>query len=64
MKAKISLGEIHKKYGLSQRVCQIIGLDVWAMHENLLGSKDVVEINSEQARAIGLSDEEFVMRLN
>lgn len=53
MKIVMTLREFADKFGMSDKACNIIGISPWSLNEGA-NPDDVIYINDEQAKALGI----------
>lgn len=53
MKIIITLAEFSEKTGMSDEVCEIVGLNPWCLDEGLATGEDTIELTEEQAKKLG-----------
>lgn len=53
MKISITAGEAMDK-GIWMEICELTGLNDWAINEGLMHRDDTIDLNEEQAKKLGL----------
>jgi hypothetical protein len=57
MKISITAEELIDKM-LWEEVCEMKGINVWAVNEGLMATDEIIELTEEQAKKLGLIKEE------
>ena len=56
MKYVITAGEANER-GILDRLCDMFGINPWAMNEGLMESSHEFKLDEQQARQLGLTDQ-------
>lgn len=58
----LTIGEIQARWGMSDRVCDALGLKPWCLNEGLANTDTKILVSRENARKIGIMNYEFDSR--
>lgn len=58
----VTIGEIHTRWGMSDLVCNILGLNPWCLNEGLATKETVIQVSRVNATKIGIMKYEFDAR--
>lgn len=59
----ITFGELSDRWGMSDKVCEVLGVNPWCLNEGLATKEDTIGVTESQARQIGISEQEFEDRI-
>lgn len=60
---KITFGELSQRWGMSDKVCDILRLNPYCLNEGLATKEDTITVDREQALKLGIHENEFESRL-
>lgn len=58
----VTFGELMDRWGMSDEVCEILGLNPWCLNEGRASKNDTEEVTWEQAQQMGIGQHEFESR--